>query len=254
MRQLPFKTYMIITSRANPLIKKFSSLAQKKYRREFGEYLVEGVKPVRECIAAGGQVTCILCTPRHEGQFGNAITVSEDVFKSLSAEKTPQGVIASVKLPSFPVRPPRGRCLLLDRLQDPGNVGTIIRTANAAGYEDIYLVDCADPFSPKTVRASMGGIFFVNAMQCTLPEALGALKNIPLISADMQGEDIFAFAPPAEFCLCIGNEGSGVCGEIKEASSYMVSIPMRGTCESLNAAVSAAIAMYALKNNVKEVQ
>lgn len=245
---------MIITSRSNPLVKKIASLSEKKFRRQYGEYLVEGIKPVKECLAAGGEVTSIICTPRNEGLFEGAVTLSEDVFKSLSAEKTPQGVIASVKLPSPALRPPKGPCLLLDRLQDPGNVGTIIRTANAAGYEDIYLIDCADPFSPKAVRASMSGIFFVNVFCCTLGEALSALGDTPLVAADMDGKNIFDFTPPSKYCLCIGNEGQGVCGELREKSSYTVSIPMRDTCESLNAAISAAIAMYALKNNVKEVQ
>lgn len=245
---------MIITSRSNPLVKKFISLSDKKFRRQYGEYLVEGTKPVAECIAAGGEIVNIMCTARHEGEFKGAQVVSEGVFSSVSSEKTPQGVIASVKMPVGAVRRPSGPCLLLDRLQDPGNVGTIIRTANAAGYADIYLVDCADPFSPKAVRASMSGIFFVNAMCCTLAEALSALEGVPLIAADMDGENIFSFAPPSAYCLCVGNEGRGVSPAVTEASSYTVSIPMRKSCESLNAAVSAAIAMYALKNNVKEVQ
>ena len=97
-------------------------------------------------------------------------------------------------------------------------------------------------------------IFFINAMRCTLGEALAALDGIPLITADMSGENVFAFAPPEKFCLCIGNEGGGISPELFKRSSYTVSIPMRDSCESLNAAVSAAIAMYALKNNVKEVQ
>lgn len=244
---------MIITSRSNALVKKFIALADKKFRREFGEYLVEGVKPVRECIAANGEVVDIICTPDNAETFPEAVVVCENVFKIISSEKTPQGVIASVRLPANIVRPPSGACLLLDRIRDPGNIGTIIRTANAAGYDDIYLVDCADPYSPKAVRASMSGIFFVNAMRCTLDEALNALSGTLLITADMGGEDIFNFCPPSEYCICIGNEGSGVCREIKDISSCTVSIPMRTTCESLNAAISAAIAMYALKNNVKEV-
>ena len=249
-----FKSYMIITSRSNPLVKKIASLVDKKFRQQYGEYLVEGIKPVRECIASGGKIAEIVCTPRLEEEFKGAVVVEESVFKSISAEKTPQGVIALVKLPENAAVPPRGACLLLDRLQDPGNVGAIIRTANAAGYEDIYLVDCADAYSPKAVRASMSGIFFVNVMRCTLGEALAALDGIPLITADMSGENVFEFAPPEKFCLCIGNEGSGISSELFKRSSYTVSIPMRDSCESLNAAVSAAIAMYALKNNVKEVQ
>ena len=243
---------MIITSRSNALVKKFIALADKKFRREYGEYLVEGSKPVHECIAANGEVVDIICTPDNAEIFPDAVVVSESVFKVISSEKTPQGVIATVKLPVNAVRPPSGGCLILDRIRDPGNVGTIIRTANAAGYNDLYLIDCADPYSPKAVRASMGGIFFINVMCCTLNEALAALKNTLLITADMGGEDIFKFRPPSKFCICVGNEGSGVCRQIKDLSSYTVSIPMRKTCESLNAAISAAIAMYALKNNVNE--
>ena len=100
----------------------------------------------------------------------------------------------------------------------------------------------------------MSGIFFVNAMCCSLEEAFKALVGVPLVTADMKGENIFAFAPPEKFCLCIGNEGGGISERIAGASSYTVRIPMRESCESLNAAVSAAVAMYALKNNVKEVQ
>lgn len=240
---------MIITSRSNPLIKKFAALSDKKFRRQYGEYLVEGTKPVRECIQAGGEVVNIIASSRNAQEFPQAVVVSDDLFKSVSSEKTPQGVIAAVKLPDMPLRPPRGPCLLLDRLQDPGNVGTIIRTANAAGFEDVYLADCVDPFSPKAVRASMSGIFFVNAFCGGLDELLKALKDVPLVTADMSGENVFSFVPPAKFCLCIGNEGGGVSSVVRSLSSYTVSIPMRKSCESLNAAISAAVAMYALLNN-----
>lgn len=244
--------FMVITSKINPLIKKIASLSEKKYRKLCGEYLVEGLKPVRECISSGGEVTSVICTEENVGSFADAVVVSREVFSYISSEKTPQGVIATVKIPGTQVAPPKGRCILLDRLQDPGNVGTIIRTANAAGYEDIYLINCADPFSPKVVRASMSGIFFVRIHEGSAKEVLDALSGVPLISADMQGENIFSFVPPKKFCLCIGNEGKGLSDEIISAGSHTVSIPMRSSCESLNAAISAAIAMYALKNNVKE--
>lgn len=239
---------MVITSRANPLIKRITSLADKKFRKEYGEYIVEGVKPVAECLKAGKEVTQIICTPDRYSQFPNAVAVSEDVFKYASTEKTPQGVLATVKLPDVSVKKPKVNSLLLDKLQDPGNLGTIIRTANAAGYCDIYLVNCTDAFSPKAVRASMSGIFFVDIHVGTYEEVLSVHSDIPLITADMYGQDIFSFKAPERFCLCIGNEGNGVSDDVKNVSRYKVSIPMRESCESLNAAVSAAIAMYSLKN------
>ena len=238
---------MIITSKSNPTIKEIVKLNDKKYRREAGLYLVEGIKPVNECIAAGGEVEKVICTERLSDNYDNPIVVSEDVFGAISSEKTPQGVIAVVKIPQNSLKMPENSCILLDRLQDPGNLGTIIRTANAAGYKEIYLINCTDPYSPKAVRASMSGIFFTEIYQGSEEEILNVLSGVPLISADMYGENIFGFEPPSKFCLCIGNEGSGISDVIKNKSDYKVKIPMSETCESLNAAVSAGIAMYVLK-------
>ena len=238
---------MIITSKSNPIIKAVSALADKKYRKQSKQYIVEGIKPVRECIDAGCKIDRIICVEGLESSFEGATVVSESVFKSISSEKTPQGVLAVVEIPETPLASPTKSCLLLDCMQDPGNLGTVIRTANAAGYDEIYLINCTDPYSPKAVRASMSGIFFVKIYQGTREEVLDVLADIPLICADMDGENIFEFNAPGFFCLCIGNEGSGLSNEVKEKASYTVKIPMRSTCESLNAAVSAGIAMYALR-------
>ena len=240
---------MIITSKANPLIKKIASLGEKKFRKEYGEYLIEGVKPVNECRAAGFEITCVVCTENLSANYPDAVVVTDELFCRISSEKSPQGVLAAVKLPDTGMKAPKGSCLLLDRLQDPGNLGTIIRTANAAGYEDVYLINCADAFSPKAVRASMGGIFYVSVHEGSDDEVLKTLSGVPLICADMSGENVFEFNPPEKFCLCIGNEGSGLSLKVRSCADHTVKIPMRTSCESLNAGVSAAIAMYALKNN-----
>ena len=242
---------MEITSKNNPVIKSVGSLAQKKSRKETGLYIAEGIKPVRECLKAGCNIDRIVCTAEHKGEFENATVVSESVFKNLSSEKNPQGVLAVVKIPQNTLRPPKSSCILLDCLQDPGNIGTVIRTANAAGYKEIYLINCVDPYSPKAVRASMSGIFFVNVFSDTAENILGALENVPIICADMKGEDIFSFTPPEKYCLCIGNEGGGISERVLKSAAHTVKIPMSKTCESLNAAVSAGIAMYTLKNNLK---
>lgn len=237
---------MLIQSRSNPRVKALAALKEKKFRRERGEYLVEGVKMVTECMAAGCDVTCVACTEEYAEMFPDALILSRQVFEYVSDERTPQGVIASVKLPQTAPVAPTGRCILLDGLQDPGNVGTIIRTANAAGYGDIYAVNCADPFSPKCVRSSMSGVFFARIMTGTADEVLSVLDGVPLICADMDGENVYDFAPPEKFCLCIGSEGSGLSNIVRGAARSTVKIPMRPTCESLNAAVSAAILMYLL--------
>lgn len=243
---------MIITSKQNSFVKKLLSLADKKYRKEYGLYLVEGIKAVKECINAGCEIENIVCAQSHEGEFDNCILLSDSLFCAVSSQKTPQGVIAVVKLPQNELKPPKNSCILLDCLQDPGNLGTVIRTANAAGYDEVYLINCTDAYSPKAVRASMGGIFYVSVYSGGAEEILSALNGVPLICADMDGEDVFKFNPPEKFCLCIGNEGGGISGEVFNRSRYSVKIPMRKTCESLNAGVSAGIAMYALKNSNKE--
>lgn len=238
---------MVITSKSNPKIKAISKLNDKKFRKESGLYLVEGIKPVTECIAAGCEVDSVICTEKLAENFIGPTVVSEDVFSFISSEKTPQGVIATVKIPQTQLKAPSGSCILLDRLQDPGNLGTIIRTANGAGYREIYMIGCTDPYSPKAVRASMSGIFFTEIYQGSETEIFSALKGVPLVCADMDGENIFKFRPPEKFCLCIGNEGSGICGDIIKKADFKVRIPMSESCESLNAAVSAGIAMYVLK-------
>lgn len=240
---------MVISSKDNAIIKKISSLADKKYRKLYGEFIVESVKAVDECVKAGMNISLIVCTEDLAENYPEALTVTDGVFAKISTEKSPQGVLAVVKKPDCALVAPTGNSLLLDRLQDPGNLGTIIRTANAAGYEDLYLVNCTDPYSPKAIRASMGGVFRIRLHECTAEEAFNALNGVELLCADMDGEDIFSYVPSDKFCLCIGNEGSGLSEEIMRRSTGTVRIPMRDTCESLNAAVSGAIAMYALKNN-----
>ena len=242
---------MVITSRANPIIKDIVRIADKKYRKEYGLYIVEGIKSVDECIECGGEIDKIICTETFANKYPDAVFVSEEIFAYISCEKSPQGTLALVKIPENILRPPQDNCLLLDRIRDPGNLGTIIRTANAAGFAEIYTINCVDAYSPKVVRASMSGIFFVKIYSGSPEEIFSVLHDVPLICADMDGENIFDFTPPPKFCLCVGNEGSGVGDEILNRSEYKVKIPMRETCESLNAAVSAGIAMYQLKMRSK---
>lgn len=240
---------MVITSRNNPFIKRILSLREKKYRREYGEYIIEGVKQIREAVNGGCNFVSILCSENYKGEHfltDKEQLVSESVFEKLSEESTPQGILAVLKMPDCSIEPPVGNGLLLDNLSDPGNLGTIIRTANAAGYTDIYLRNCTDPFSSKSVRASMSGIFFVRLHIGTLEEISDAFADIPKICADMNGENVFQFVVPRQFCLVIGNEANGVSDEVRSLCRYTVRIPMRESCESLNAGISAAVLMYQL--------
>ena len=237
----------MITSRQNEFVKRVASLKDKKYRAAYGEYIIEGVKQVREAIACGQDVGHIVVSESYAGDVfdaGKTVCVSDGVFAKLSEESSPQGILAVLKLPKNPLRPPEGNCLLLDGVSDPGNLGTIIRTANAAGYGEIYLLGCADPYAPKCVRSAMSGIFFVDLFR--ISETGMLFEGVPLICADMGGENVFSLQKKKKFCLVIGNEANGVSESVRRQCAFTVRIPMRGSCESLNAGVSAGILMYEL--------
>lgn len=240
---------MILTSKSNQTVKKIASLKEKKFRKEHSLFLVEGEKMVREVVSSPLEVESVVISDDYLGEtyVDNPVIVSSDVFKFIADEKTPQGILAVVKIPEHKSNDITGDCIVLDGLQDPGNVGTIIRTANAAGYKDICLLNSVDPYSPKCVRSAMSGLFFVRIHIINTQEIIKRLK-VPIISADMDGENIFTFSPPDKFALAIGNEGNGLSEEVKKLSSYTIKIPMDSCSESLNAGVSAGIAMYILKS------
>lgn len=243
---------MVLTSKNNPLIKETASLKDKKGRKQTGLFLVEGVKMLRECLQSELEIERVFLSEEYADELpvdeSKTVRVSQDVFRFLSDEKTPQGVLCRVKIPQTALAAPTAPCLILDGVADPGNMGAIIRTANAAGYKEIYLVDgCVDAYAPKSVRASMSGIFFAKLYVGSREEILSAVQGVPVIVADMQGESVFDFSAPEKFALVIGNEANGVSVEMRKAAKYTVKIPMEQTQESLNAAVSAGILMYVLK-------
>lgn len=238
----------MITSVANEKVKRVKKLAQKKYRDEENAFILEGVKPVREAVACGRKIVFLFGTEsglaRIENFCGETVAVSESVFASVSEEKHPEGVLAVVKKPSLAPEKCETRCLLLDGVRDPGNLGTIFRTAAAAGYRRIFLKDCADPFNPKTVRASMSGVFGV-----TLYETGDDFANyirVPVYAADMGGENVFE-TEKRSVCIALGGEADGLSETVRAAAEKIVSVPMESGSESLNVAIAAGILMYALK-------
>lgn len=244
---------MIITSKNNPLVKETAALKEKKGRKQLGAFLVEGRKMAEECLSGGMTVEKIFVIDGVSLPFpvdeDKLVIVSQDVMRHLSDEKTPQGVLCRVKTPVHSLCAPKGNCLFLDGVADPGNMGAIIRTANAAGYDELYLTrECTDPFSPKSVRASMSGVFFTKLYIADRADILSVLKeaDVSLVVADMGGVNVFSFTPPKQFALVIGNEANGISDEVRSAARHTVKIPMRATQESLNAAVAAGISMYAL--------
>ena len=245
---------MILTSKNNPLIKETAALKDKKARKEYGLFLVEGYKMALECQKSRLEIERVFVAESYRGELPacdiEPVCVSDDVFRFLSDEKSPQGVLCRVRIPDTTLKAPQGKCLLLDGVADPGNVGTILRTANAAGYEEVYLTqECADPFSPKCVRASMSGVFFTKIYRGERSEILSILGDMPMLIADMGGANVFHYTPPKHFVLVIGNEANGVSDEVRARATHTVKIPMRDTQESLNAAISAGIIMYVLQKD-----
>ncbi len=241
----------MITSKQNSLIKQIRFLSDKKFRDETGLYLVEGIKLVKEAVLLSLPITVIVGTEKGLSSLDckqyKTETVSEQVFEFITTEVSPQGVIAVIEKPLNKLMPPNGSCVLLDGVSDPTNVGAIIRTAAASGYQNVYLTsECADQFSPKAVRASMSGVFRINTFRASAEELLKVI-NLPVIVADMNGKNLFDFTAKDDFCLVIGNEGHGVSEFIKSRAEHTLSIPMANGMESLNAAVSAALLMYGLK-------
>ncbi|MCQ2387192.1 MAG: RNA methyltransferase [Clostridia bacterium] len=239
----------MITSKQNSLIKLIRGLDDKANRLNSGLFVVEGIKGVSEAISTNQKIKVILLTEKNQTLFRDLNIekeiVSDEVFKSISSEVSPQGALAVIYKPDLSEYKPNGSCLFLDGVSDPSNIGAIIRTAAATDIKDIFIADGADAYNPKSVRASMGGIFRVRIFAGKKEELLSKI-SLPIIVADMKGENIFSNTVKGDFCLVIGNESRGVSQELKNKADKFVSIPMQNGMESLNAAVSAGILMYLL--------
>ena len=245
-----------ITSRHNPLILHLKKLGMGKYRRQTGEFLCEGPKLLAEAEKWGWEVRCV-CATREDlllpwAQQGvRAALVSPEVLAAAADTKTPQQVVFSCALPGqAPPALEHPRLLVLDGVQDPGNVGTIWRTADAFGADALVLLPgCADPFAPKTVRATMGACFRLPVWSCTLEQLTAALdaRGIPLVATALgPGTRDVRQAGLAQAAVVIGSEGRGVSPQVLERCDLTVKIPMRPRCESLNAAVAAGVILWEL--------
>ena len=239
----------MITSKQNKQVEYAKKLADKKGRRESGEFLIEGAKLVADAFAHGLDVTRVFVTPEHGKTYPcETLAVSEAVMKSLCDAETNQGVAATAKIPASKPYDKKS-ALVLDRIQDPKNLGSILRTAMGAGINTVFLLNCADAFSPKALRAGMSGQFAINLI-ATDAEVLKQLTaGMQIISADMGGENVFTFKAEKDFVLILGNEGGGISEELKALSAHTVSVPMKNNLESLNVAVSAGIIMYQITSN-----
>lgn len=237
---------MIITSVDNKLVKKATSLHQKKYRDMYNEFLLEGIKSIKEAINYNIEIVNIFYCPDMIFYELNqeAIEVSKEIIAKISDTSTPQGIVAVCKIPNRNLIK-KEKLVFLDRVQDPGNVGTIIRTADAFGFDGVLLSSgCADVYSPKVVRATMGSLFHIPIVQNITVEELKNIGNKIYSSYLHTDNYINNIEIEKPFILVIGNEGQGISEEIKKETSEFVKIKMDGNAESLNASIAAGILMY----------
>ncbi len=255
----------VITSRENAIYKSACKLLRKKYRDESGQYLLEGQKPLRDAIETGIRIEKVFVmygtnTDALEGlDPGRIICLEESLFARLTDTEHSQGVIAvasreHLDADAFMEHAKDGHIIVLDRLQDPGNAGTIIRTAEAAGFRGIAAVSgTVDLYSPKVVRAAAGSMLRMPVITDMLPEdvlRMTGRAGRPLVVTLPEGArncfDVKCDRPAA---LVIGNEGSGIGRQFEVAADLKLTIPMEGNIESLNAAVAAGIVMYCMRRS-----
>ena len=246
----------MITSKENEKIKNLKQLLKNK------QYLfIDNPKVVLEAVDGGYVLECLIVNGENSGadltkfeKFKEKmIEVNSAVFKLFSTTCNSQGIIGVIKNKERQLATPKGNFVVLDALQDPGNVGTILRSALGADYKDIYLVDCVNALNDKLVRSSMGAIFKLNIYECTKSEFLDFQKDLraDLYVGHMQGENVFELNAQAPFGIIVGNEGNGVSKEMFEIANKKVCVPMKNNLESLNVGVAASLIMYILnKENI----
>lgn len=254
-----------VLSAANRQIKNIAKLNQKKYRDEAGKFLIEGEKLIYEAAKSGLKILSVYIDKNKLDKFDRLVKllteknirifIAEDsAIKKVSDTVTPQGIVAVTLKPTAQNMAEikgNGKYIALEGLQDPGNVGTIIRASEACGIDGVILCsNCADIYSPKVIRAGMGSSFrvpcyFTDSMTNTVNELKALGMTVYAAAASAGGISVCsAFDSGAGYAVVIGNEGNGVCNDTIKLCSNTVYIPMKGDIESFNAALAAAIIMW----------
>lgn len=243
----------IITSKANSVVKNAKKLHQKKYRKS--TYLIEGWHLFEETVQAGVTIEKIFALESYRDQlsaFPQIVWVSEEILRDLADTQTPQGIVAVIQKEE--VGPPdfsQGKFLFLEDVQDPGNVGTIIRTADAAGFTGVIVSDkSADIYSLKTLRSMQGSHFHLPIYRMSSQALFKGAKKaaIPVLATTLSKDSVdYRELPPIEnFVLVMGNEGQGISPLMAKSADQLVHISMKGQAESLNVAVAAGILIFHL--------
>ena len=241
----------IITSKANSVVKNAKKLHQKKYRKS--AYLIEGWHLFEEAVQAGVTIEKIFALESYRDQlaaFPQTVWVSEEILLDLADTQTPQGIVAVIQkeevgLPDLH----QGKFLFLEDVQDPGNVGTMIRTADAAGFTGVIVSNkSADIYSLKTLRSMQGSHFHLPIYRLSLATFVEEAKksDLPILATTLSrdSKDYRELSSLENFVLVMGNEGQGISSVMAESADQLVHIGMKGRAESLNVAVAAGILMF----------
>lgn len=247
-------TEIRITSRKNPLLQRVKKLlSSKKERENAGLFVADGTKLLQEAIQYWPGLETVILSDGVQASVPEQVQlvrVPEDVMQSISPMQSPQGALFVCRLPENKKFAPVPGMLLLDGIQDPGNLGTILRTADALDVPVVLLEGCADPYSHKVVRASMGAVFRTPPVSANWEDVKTACKErgIPVaVTALSESAKDLRRAKLADMAVVIGSEGQGVRQEILDSADAQLIIPMNPRCESLNAAVAATIVMWQMK-------
>ena len=244
-----------ITARKNPLIQQVRKLlSSRKERETTGLFVADGTKLLQEAVRWWPGLDTVILSDGIEAQVPDAvrvIRVTQEIMEYISPMQTPQGALFLCRLPEKTEFAARQGILVLDGIQDPGNLGTILRTADALEIPVVLLEGCADPYSHKVVRASMGAVFRTPVIQSSWQQVKRACAaaGIPVAvtALSSRAEDLRS-APLNTMAVVIGSEGQGVRQEILAEADRELIIPMNPRCESLNAAVAATIVMWQMKS------
>ena len=256
----------IITSKDNPVIKLYQKLSSsKKERLQYGLFVLEGLRIVCDALSENSGITHLIVTRQAQEKFGDilfqadlrdtrTIVISNELGNKIASTENTQGVFAVCRIPSdrSMIFAPDGRYVVLYGLQDPGNVGMIIRTADALGIDGVLLSGSCELYSPKVIRSTMGSVFRMNIVVENDTERLFALLeengvNTSAAVIDSDAVPVTEHTFTGRNAVFIGNEGNGLPPEIAARCGMKVTIPMHGNINSLNAAMAAGILMWELK-------
>lgn len=254
---------MTITSKDNETIKHIKKLKEKKYREEYKEFIVEGIKMIEEAISEGAKIKSIIICEDCKTQGAipnelmyeiaklNCIYVAEKIFNTITDVINPQGIMAVIEKPNArdnTIDFSANISLLLDNIQDPGNMGTILRTADSLNMKQIIVSKgSADVYNLKVVRSTMGAIFRVKVIEVeNLATVIKEMKKhkIKVYATDLQTDKSIYDVDYSKSAIVIGNEANGVSSRVLEEASERIKIPMIGKTESLNAAVATSVILY----------